>query len=195
MVGTSFIVIHHTPSPPRLEATRHGDYTACMTDAPKRRRWLRYSLITLLVLLVIAGVTMTWIGRTMRAWAQRTEAVESIANAGGKVRFDFQIDESGNRVAEAKPHGSAWLRPWMGSDDLGSNVVEAEVPADAALKDIECLHNLRSLELTSSGITDACLPHLEHLSQLESLHLHETRLTEQGILKIQKALPNCRIVR
>jgi Leucine-rich repeat (LRR) protein len=194
MVGASFIALHHTPCPPRLEATRADDYTARMTDAAKHRRWLRYSLITLLVLVVIAGVTMTWIGRTMRAWAQRTEVVEAIANAGGRVRLDFQIDESGNRIAEARPHASTWFRS-LTNDNLGGNAVEAEVPTNDALEDIDILPNLRILDLISSGITDACLPHLEHLSQLESLHLHETKLTEQGILKIQKALPNCKIVR
>jgi hypothetical protein len=165
-----------------------------MTAVPKRR-WRLYALITLLVLVVVAGIAITLIGRTMRAWMRRTEEVEAIANAGGRVRFDFQIDESGNRVAKARVHGSAWLRPLMGGDDLGSNAVEAEVPTDDALKVIECLNNLRSLELTSSGITDACLPYLEHLVQLRSLHFHRTKVSEEGVTRLQEKLPNCKIVR
>ena len=131
----------------------------------------------------------------MRAWAQRTEMMETIVNAGGRVRLDLRIDESGNPIAEAKPHGSAWLRPWMGSDDLGSNIVEAEVTTDDALEGIDCLPNLRILVLGSSRITDAGLQHLERLTQLKTLCLNGTQVTEQGILKIQKALPNCWIVR
>jgi hypothetical protein len=142
-----------------------------MTDAPKRRRWLRYGLIMLLVLVVVAGIAVTWIGRTMQAWARRTEMTETIVNAGGRVRLDLTIDESGNPIAKAKPHGSAWLRPLMGSDDLGSNIVEAEVPTDDALEGIECLPNLRILVLSSSRITDAGLQHLERLSQLKTLCL------------------------
>jgi hypothetical protein len=166
-----------------------------MTDAPKRRLWLRYSLITLLVVVVVAGVAMGRIGRTMRAWAQRTEMMETIVNAGGRVRLDLEIDESGNPITKAKPHGSAWLRPWMGSDDLGSNIVEAEVVNDDALAGIECLRNLRILVLSSGRITDAGLQHVERVTRLKTLCLNGTKITGQGILKIQKALPNCRIVR
>jgi Leucine-rich repeat (LRR) protein len=165
-----------------------------MTAAPKRRRWLRYSLITLLVTLVAVSIAIRWVAHRLDRSARQNEVMEAIVNAGGRVRLDFQIDEAGNGMAEARPHGSAWFRS-LTNDNLGGNAVEAEVPTDDALKDIAVLPNLRILDLSSSGITDACLPHLEHLSQLESLHLHETRLSEQGILKIQKALPNCRIVR
>ncbi len=165
------------------------------TTIPKRRRWLRYSLITLLVLVVVAGIAATWIGRTMQAWARRTEMMETIVNAGGRVRLDLKIDESGNPIAEAKPHGSTWLRPFMGSDDLGSNIVEAEVTTDDALKGIECLPNLRILVLSSSRITDAGLWHLERLIHLKTLCLNSTKITEQNILKFHKTLPNCKIVR
>jgi hypothetical protein len=163
--------------------------------AAQKRRWRLYALITLLVLVIVAGIAVTCIGRTMRVWARRTETMETIVNAGGRVRVDFCIDESGNPIGNAKPHGSAWLRPLMGSDDLGSNAVEAEVPTNDALKDIECLHNLRILELTSGGITDACLPYLEHMGQLKSLHFHGTKVSKEGVTRLQEKLPNCKIVR
>jgi hypothetical protein len=165
-----------------------------MIDAPKRRHWLRYSLITLLVLLVAASIAIRWVAHRLDTSARQNEVMEAIVNAGGRVRLDFQIDESGNRVGKAQLHGSAWFRS-LTDDNLGGNAVEAEVKTNDALADIAVLPTLRILDLSSSGITDACLPHLAHLSQLESLHLHKTRLTEQGILKIQKALQNCRIVR
>ena len=145
MLGTSFNAFYDTPCPPQLEATHQGNYTARMTTAPKRRRWLLYSLITLLVLVVAAGIAATCIARTMRGWARRTEMMETIVNSGGKVRLDFHIDESGNPTADRKIHGSAWLRPLMGTDDLGSNIVEVKVTTDEALNGIECLRNLRIL--------------------------------------------------
>jgi hypothetical protein len=165
-----------------------------MTATPKRR-WRLYALITLLVLVVVTGIVLTCVGRTMRAWAQRTEMMETIVNSGGKVRLDLEIDESGNPIAEAKPHGSAWLRPLMGGDDLGSNIVEAEVTTDDALKGIECLRNLRILVLSSGRITDAGLKRVEQLSRLKTLCLNETKVTEEGVMKLRKALPNCKILR
>ena len=66
---------------------------------------------------------------------------------------------------------------------------------DKALEYVSNLPQLRELHLTSKGITDGGLTHLEHMSQLEMLSLCETQVTEQGVRTIQKALPNCRIVR
>jgi len=159
-----------------------------------RRRWLRYSLITLLVLLIAASIATRWVARRLDKSARQNEVMEVIVNAGGRLRLDFQIDESGNRVANARIHGSAWLRYWTG-DDLGSNVVEAEVTTDNALQDIAVLPNLRILDLSSERITDAGLRHVEAAHQLKMLCLMDTRITERGILKIRKALPNCKIVR
>jgi hypothetical protein len=67
----------------------------CMTDAPKpRRRWLRYSLITLLVLVVSAGIAMSWIAHRLQRSMRQHEAVEAILKTGGAVRFDFEIDHT-----------------------------------------------------------------------------------------------------
>jgi hypothetical protein len=35
--------------------------------------------------------------------------------------------------------------------------------------------------------------HLGRLSQLETLWLHGTKVTDQGVQKLQQALPNCQI--
>ena len=166
------------------------------TEHPKRqRRWLRYSLIALLAVVVVVGIAATWIGRTMQAWAQRTAMMGTIVNAGGRVRLDMKIDESGNPIAEARSHGSAWLKPWMDSDDLGSNIVEAQVPSDEALNGIDCLRNLRILVLSSDRITNAGLQHVKRLTHLKTLCLSGTKITDQGVAELQKALPNCRIFR
>lgn len=168
---------------------------ACMTDIPKpRRRWLRYGLITLLVLVVSAGIAMSWFAHRLQRSMRQHEAVEAILRSGGVVRFDFEIDQAGNPLAEASPPGPAWLRYWIG-DDLCSNVVEAEVQADTALECVKDLPQLQRLHLFSSGITDAGLEHLEQLPQLETLYLEKTQVTEQGVGKLQEALPDCRIIR
>lgn len=109
------------------------------------------------------------------------------------MRFDFEIDQSGNRLPKASLPGPTWLRRWIG-DDICSNVVEAEVKADNALEGIKDLPQLRHLHLSFEGITDAGLQHLEQLPQLETLCLEETQITEQGVRKLRKALPNCRII-
>jgi hypothetical protein len=125
---------------------------------------------------------------------RRTEAVEAIFRSGGGARFDFEVDESGMRLAKAREPGPAWLRYLMGQD-LGANVIEAEVQSDEALEGIKDLSQLRKLHLFSKRITDVGLQRLEEANQLETLYLEETQVTEEGVRKLQKALPKCRIIR
>lgn len=190
-----------------------------MTDAAKpRRRWLLYSLITLLVLVVLAGIAMTWVAIRVQRTMRQSEAVEAILEAGGVVRYDFEVDQSGNRLPKASLPGPAWVRYWTGYD-LDSNVVEAEVQTDATLEGIKDLPLLRRLHLFSTritdaglrhlkmspqlevlylenvGVTDVGLQHLEQLPQLKGLYLDKTQVTEKGVMKLQKALPNCVIAR
>lgn len=168
---------------------------ARMTDTSKPcRRWLRYGLIPLLVLVTVAGIGMCWIAEKMRESMRRTEAVEAIFKSGGGARFDFEVDESGKPLAQAREPGPAWLRYLMGHD-LGANVIEAEVQTDDALEGVKDLPQLRKLHLFSNRITDAGLMHLEEVDQLETLYLEETQVTEGGVKKLHQALPNCRIIR
>jgi hypothetical protein len=124
---------------------------------------------------------------------KQNEAIEAITKSGGKLRCDFELDASGNRLPEASRPGSAWLRSWIG-DDLGAHVIEVDAQADSALKNIKNLPQLRRLHLASEWITDVGLEYLEPMQQLETLSLEKTQVTEQGVHRLQKALPNCRII-
>jgi hypothetical protein len=42
-------------------------------------------------------------------------------------------------------------------------------------------------------VTDAGLEHLKALRQLQRLDLKETKVTADGVKKLQQALPNCKI--
>jgi hypothetical protein len=112
-----------------------------MTDTP-RRRWLLYSLITLLLPVVLAGIGLRWVAIRVQRTMRQSEAVEAIVKAGGGVRYDFEMDQSGNRLPKASLPGPAWVRYWIGYD-LDSNVVEAEVQTDATLEGIRDLPLLR----------------------------------------------------
>jgi len=54
---------------------------------------------------------------------------------------------------------------------------------------------LEVLRLCSAPITDAGVPHLCRLACLQYLDLHWTKVSDDGIKKLQQALPNCKIVR
>ena len=67
---------------------------------------------------------------------------------------------------------------------------------DAAMAKFESMRKLRILSLVDTDITDIGLEHLKGLRQLQEFYLGTiTRVTAEGIDRLQKALPNCKIVR
>ena len=66
---------------------------------------------------------------------------------------------------------------------------------DAGLSHLKGLTNLQTLWLTGTwGVTDAGLEHLKALTKLKSLHLDRTNVTDEGVEKLQQALPDCYIL-
>jgi hypothetical protein len=53
--------------------------------------------------------------------------------------------------------------------------------------------NLERLFLNGTKITDAGLPCLYGLAKLQAVYLGDTRVTVEGVKKLQEALPNCEI--
>ena len=56
------------------------------------------------------------------------------------------------------------------------------------------LVHLGLLDLDSTNVTDAGLKHLEGLTGLAELNLYGTQVTDEGVNKLQQALPNCEII-
>src|SRR5687767_3006090 len=111
------------------------------------RRWLRFSLRTLLVLLTVACVTLgLWVQRAER----QRRAVAAIREMGGSVTYDFQ--EAQWRSLTRTP---AW-RGWFGVDYFAKPSF-VQLPASAT--DADLLHvreftGLRSLVLENSQVSD-----------------------------------------
>jgi hypothetical protein len=65
---------------------------------------------------------------------------------------------------------------------------------DSDLEFIEGLDHLRILILSGDyGLTDAGLEHLKGLLQLKELYIRGTNVTDEGVKKLRRALPNCKI--
>src|SRR5262249_2001048 len=84
-----------------------------MSNAPSklRRRWLRYSLRTLLVAVTILCV---WLGLKVNSARRQREAVATLTRSGADVSFDYQT--ANNATPDASPPGPAWLRNLIGDD-------------------------------------------------------------------------------
>jgi hypothetical protein len=67
---------------------------------------------------------------------------------------------------------------------------------DAGLEELTALRDLEYLDLDGCAVTDAGLRPLERLTKLEYLDLRNCpNITDAGVARLQKALPNCKIVR
>jgi hypothetical protein len=65
---------------------------------------------------------------------------------------------------------------------------------DAGLPELTALRHLEGLSLDVTDVSDAGLRHLEGMSSLRSLHLRQCPyVTDEGVARLKRALPNCLI--
>ena len=74
--------------------------------------------------------------------------------------------------------------------DLANSMV-----SDSQLDSLGGLTNLKELSVANNQISDLGLIHLARLGDLELLNLSDTNVTDAGVADLQKALPNCKIIK
>lgn len=193
---------------------RHTEYIATAVTTPltklkPNRRWLQFSMRTVLVLVTLLCMALAvWV---VPAERQR-RAVAAIGKLGGVVDY--------KKPAASETFPVALLRRWLPPDYFGeveslylsnTGVTDAELThlerlpglrylnlyysgvTDAGLVHLERLTRLERLSLTNAQVTDAGLAHLHGLTSLRWLYLNNTRVTDEGLARLRRALPNCRI--
>jgi len=160
-----------------------------------KRRFFRFSLRTLLVVVVLLSVGMGWFAFKMRQAERQRKAVEALKEVSGMIGYDYQTSEGRYVYSRAEPPAPAWLTRLLGVDFLSDVVVVTFLldVEDEALEHVDVLTNLIGLNLSDTQVTDAGLKHLKGLANLEYLDLNGTHVTEEGIRELQEALPNCQI--
>lgn len=140
-----------------------------------RRRWLQYSLRTLLVLVLLLSLPLAWFALKIRKAERQRQAVDAIATLGGWVRYDYQFNSSGVYIQGARPPGPEWLRKLVGHDLFTHVTMVSLQPryrfslavnriGDDALEHLRQFTELQRLSLLSTKVTDAGLEHLGGLS-------------------------------
>jgi hypothetical protein len=166
--------------------------TAPTTTTPTpRRRWLQYSLRTLMVLTLVCSLPCGWLAYQLRQAQEQREAGKAIEELGGSVGYE---PASGGMIRTAV----AWVGKLLGQDlSVDVRSVDLALPAvtDAGLTHLRGLTQLRGLYLDSTQVSDAGLVHLRGLTQLKTLDLSNTQVTDAGVAELQKTLPKCNITR
>jgi internalin A len=174
-----------------------------------RRRFLRFSVRGLIVLVLLIGVWLGWLVRSARI---QREAVEAIEHAGGWVEYDDEWHTSksvpgGKRVKRTSlveligidyfsrvtsvvfvPPATAANRDFAQVGRLNwlkHLIVHLPSFGDAELKHIEGLANLTELGLGCTQVTDDGLVHLERLTQLAELELTATQVSDAGLAHLK----------
>ena len=136
-----------------------------------KKRWLRISLRTFLVLVTCVAITVAWFAHFAQS---RRAAFAAIRQAGGDIQM-----ESGD---------PSRLEKWFGSELFGTvrKVDLRKAKADnALLAHVGVLKELRRLDLSNADIDDAGLQLVMHLP-LQELWLQETSITDASAASLSK---------
>jgi len=141
-------------------------------------------------------------------WKRQEKAVRAVGKLGGQVRFDHELDHSGELVQRPRPPGPVRIRRLPG-DRFFAHVHTVDLShmpkpeydffaalpnrdlwrgpfGDEALAPLRLLKALRSLCLQGNRITDHGLSDLRRLNKLQSLNLALTAVTDIGLEHIGK---------
>lgn len=169
-----------------------GDVGIDKQRKPARRRWLRFGLRTLLVLVAGCAVLFAVLGAKTRRYAREQAAAAEIAEEGVAVQWRDDTPAWLLRVVglggmwpfksvariSFPPDGAHIHFPGGGSAFLvGLDDADLEKKRPA----LEQLSNLAELYLSDTNLTDAGLVHLSGLARLEVLDLSYTDVTDKGI--------------
>ena len=110
------------------------------------RRYLRFSVRGLIVLVLVIGLGLGWIVRSVRI---QREAVASITRAGGSLEYEWQWNNRRNAPQEV-PRTPRWLAEFTGVEFF-DYVVTARVKQADAEAEISTSDDSALVELHLSG--------------------------------------------
>ena len=142
-----------------------------------KRRWYQFSLRSLLVFVLAAGLGLGLLGRRIRQVQEQRKPVIELQKLGATV--EYQETEGGL--------SNALLRNLVGDEALP--VVEiyflrTEV-TDAGLVHLKGMRSLEVVDLRCTQVSDAGLVHLKGMRSLEVVDLRSTQVSDAGLVHLK----------
>jgi hypothetical protein len=161
-----------------------------MTQPTNRRRWFRFSLR---MLLVVVTVLCVWLGFKVNAARRQKEAIKAVLDLHGFVEYSHQyangIWGGSRRDDKAAAPGPAWLKKWFGDEYFVSAIglqFWGQPVTDEDLVHIGDLTNLQYLSFVGGSalpkqIKGPGLARLRNLTKLRFLDLIEHPITDDSL--------------
>ena len=147
------------------------------SDPPKPKlRWYQFSLRTLLVFVLVAGVGFGWIGARLQRARNNRQARAMIRSLGG---------EPASPVCPCPSKSPSWLNGVLRDPGAVRCVDGHSKFGDAGLEYVKELPNLQLLDINGGRVTDAGLKHLEGLTSLQTLSLAHAQITDAGLVQLK----------
>jgi Leucine-rich repeat (LRR) protein len=147
------------------------------------RRYLRFSVRGLIVLVLLIGAGLAWLVRSARI---QRDAVAVIERAGGNVAYAMPLGP--RRFTHGfEPRWTKWIANRLGVDTFCRvrSVRFSGRPSNAKMDYVGRLSSLEELLLTNANVTDAGMVHLEGLTKLDSVYLEQTQISDAGLAHLK----------
>ncbi len=148
------------------------------------RRFLRFHLRGLIVVVLVMGIWLGWLVRSARI---QREAVAEIEGVAGGVTYDWKWNK-GKSLPEGDPPAPQWLVDLIGVDYFGHVTIvviyDTELVTDATIEQVGRLTQLWRLTIIDSAGNDASLVHLQGLTGLRCLDLGGVPVTDVGLTNL-----------
>lgn len=143
-------------------------------ESLRKRRWLSFSMKTLLLLVLVSSVAFGWLGMRLQKARRQRESVAIIEQLGGQVRYEYQEDDWD------QPTGPEWLRDLLGRH-VFDRVVRVEFSTPGVLNDrvtelsfLSGIDHLRLLYLDRTAVQDVSI--LADKKELSFLSISNTQI-------------------
>ncbi|MEZ6072837.1 MAG: hypothetical protein R3C10_21880 [Pirellulales bacterium] len=156
--------------------------TSTENAAKPRRRWFRFSLRTLLIVMILFAV---WCGNASYKAQRQKRALEALGKLDLRIHFDYQKRGSGGYSTKSQLPGPEWLSRLIG-EDYFRDVVEVSTAfggpmSSEGMVHLAALPNIESLYLNESNISDSSLQYVQGLSGITMLTLRDNEISDAGL--------------
>ncbi len=154
---------------------------------PRRRRWFRISLRTLLLLVTLLCI---WLGVKVNQARRQKEAIAALKSIGLRIDFYHQRRDQGFPDSSAEPPAPTWLRQITGDDffqrvcSLGGNNPDF---TDDHAAHLSALDHLMYLTIGDSPASDEALAQIGNTSSLEIVHFFNTPVGDCFVGRLAKS--------